>query len=210
MKPHFTFALLTFLAELSFAQWQAPEVPEGLCVEEVCTREMKRIYDGFQKNAINPQFIPGMYSGVCYHQSRFLNPETPHFLGVMFDRFEKGFYMAPILQYFGEENSMAGWTLEQARKESSPVWKDYGPMKLHPTSATQVVLDEEGSPFYAYWARQNVRTKALYFLVFSRGWSFAFCEAFPNAGGLENELMGPKLVGALSTRACLPLVSTIF
>ncbi len=30
-------------------------------------------------------------------------PETTHYVGVLFDRQDKDFYMAPVFQYFGEE-----------------------------------------------------------------------------------------------------------
>ncbi len=178
-----------FFISSSFAQggWEAPEILENACYENSCTPQMQEIYDQFLSNPKAPEYIPGMYSGFCYHQGQVLDQNTKHYIGLLFDRFnsQNAFYMAPILQFFGEDNHMKDWTLDQARSEISPEWKNYGPMKVHPTSATQFVLDSEGYPVYVYWARQNLKTQVLYFLALSRGLSLAFCEARPNTSGLE-------------------------
>lgn len=167
--------------------YEAPETLENACYENSCTPAMQNIYDGFLKNPFAPKDIPGMYSGICYHQSQYMDPEINHYVGLLIDRTDdhQNYYMAPIMQYFGDENMMGEWTLETARKESSAEWKKYGPMKLHPTSATQFVLDSEGYPVYIYWARQNPQTKTIYFLSLARGFGVAFCEASPNKDGLE-------------------------
>lgn len=181
MKTILVVLLFSLCAQ---AIWQTPEAVYGICDVASCTSEMKRIYNGFHSDKNAPKFIPGMYSGVCYHQSSWLDPETTHYVGLLIDHHEKGFYMAPVMQFFGEENSMKDWTLEYARSQSSPDWKKYGPMTIHPTSAVQTVLDSDGMPVYIYWARQNLETKSIWFLSMARGRGFAFCEAKPNKGGL--------------------------
>ncbi len=177
--------VLMFVCNLAFAAYEAPEILENACDNKSCTPQMQAIYDSFLSQPQAPMHIPGMYSGVCYHQSQSLAPDTAHYVGVLFDRLGERFYMAPVFQYFGEENSMKDWSLTEARKEMSPDWKNYGPMKVHPTSATQAVLDEQGYPVYIYWARQNPETKTVYMLMVARGFTTAFCEAYPNVKGLE-------------------------
>lgn len=167
--------------------YEAPEILENACYDGQCTQAMLDIYQSFLSTPQAPKYIPGMYSGICYHKSQYMDPEINHYVGLFIDRMDDGqsHYMAPIMQYFGGENMMSDWTLEMARKESSPDWKKYGPMKVHPTSATQFVLDSEQYPVYIYWARQNTQTKTIYFLSLARGFGVAFCEAHPNEGGLE-------------------------
>lgn len=127
-----------------------------------------------------PEIPTGMYSGECYHQSSMLDPETTHYIGVMFDYNSANnnqLFMAPVFQFFGDANDMKDWSLEVARKEMSEAWKTSGVVTIHPTSYTAMVADDSGSPVYIYWARQNKQTKKLYFLSYMRQFSFAFCEA---------------------------------
>ncbi len=182
----FILLVVCIFSNLAFAAYEAPETLKDACDNKTCTPQMQAIYDSFLSQPQAPMHIPGMYSGVCYHQSQTLAPDTTHYVGVLFDRLGEGFYMAPVFQYFGEENSMKDWSLAEARKEMSPDWKDYGPMKIHPTSATQSVLDADGYPVYIYWARQNPESKAVFLLMIARGFTTAFCEAYPNVMGLES------------------------
>ena len=165
--------------------YEAPETIEHACDDNTCTPAMQSIYDHFNQFQNAPQYIPGMYSGVCYHQSRILDPDTTHYIGLLIDQHPQGFYMAPTFQFFGDDNDMKDWTLTEARKQANPEWLKIGPMVIHPTSATEFVLDQEGYPVYVYWARQDLDTKTIYFLAFARGLSLAFCEAHPNNGGFQ-------------------------
>jgi hypothetical protein len=181
----FCFVFLLFIMSSARAEYQAPEILEKACANHSCTPEMEAIYNSFLSTPHAPQYMPGMYSGICYHQSEDLDPKVQHYIGLLLDRHPQGFYMAPIFQYFGDHNDMADQSLADARKETSSDWKNYGPMKIHPTSATQFVADSDGNPVYIYWARQNLETKTIYFLAVARGFSVAFCEAHPNVNGLE-------------------------
>lgn len=184
-----------FISQMAWSQvitprWEAPEILENACEQNSCTPAMKALYDGFLSTPAAPQYIPGMYSGVCYHQSEMLSPDTKHYIGLLIDRMKdttskNSYYMAPILQFFGDSNDMKDWSLLEARKQASPDWEKYGPMKIHQTSATQFVLNAEGEPTHVYWVRQNLQTKTIYFLALIRGFSVAFCQASPNANGLE-------------------------
>ncbi len=167
--------------------WDAPETLEEACYEG-CTPKMEAIYAEFNRLQTAPKFIPGMYSGECYHQSGSLEPETTHYIGLLLNRDNKGAYMSPVLQFFGEENSMKDWSLDTALKEMSPDWIEAGRMTFHKTSATADVEDDNGYPALVYWARQNHETKNISFLAWLRGLSYAFCELTPNHQGLPQNL----------------------
>lgn len=175
-------AFTLLFSSLTFA-WDAPETLENACYEG-CTENMWRIYDEFNRLQTAPMYIPGMYSGECYHQSSSMDPETTHYIGLLLNNDSKGPYMAPVLQFFGEGNDMADWSLETAKKEMSPDWIEAGRMTFHKTSATAHVEDAEGFPALIYWARQNPTTKNITFLAILRGFSTAFCELRPNPNGL--------------------------
>ena len=163
--------------------WEAPEILENACYEG-CNEPMQKMYDSFMATPTAPKFVPGMYSGECNHLSGSLNPDTTHYIGLLLDTDSKGAYMSPVLQFFGEGNDMADWSLEEARIEMSPDWRDAGRITWHPTSATAAVLDDQGYPALVYWARQNHATKEIYFMALLRGFSYAFCTLKPNINGL--------------------------
>jgi len=182
MKIFFTVFIVFFSFHSVFA-WDAPETLKGACYDG-CTPKMEAIYAEFNRLQTAPKFIPGMYSGECYHQSGSLDPETTHYIGLLLNSDKKGAYMSPVLQYFGEGNDMASWSLEDALREMSPDWIEAGRMTFHSTSATADVEDAEGYPALVYWARQNLETKNISFLAWLRGFSYAFCELKPNPKGL--------------------------
>ncbi len=177
------FLSLAILLTVPAHAWDAPEILDDACYDG-CNEKMWTMYDNFMNTPTAPKFVPGMYSGECNHQSASLDPDTTHYIGMLLDTDAKGAFMSPILQFFGDGNDMADWSLADARREMSPDWRDAGRITWHPTSATAAVLDDEGYPALVYWARQNHVTKEIYFLAWLRGFSYAFCTLKPNVNGL--------------------------
>ncbi|QDK42474.1 hypothetical protein DOM21_13660 [Bacteriovorax stolpii] len=175
--------LLALLTSFKAFSWEAPEILENACYEG-CTEKMETMYSTFLNTPTAPKFIPGMYSGECNHLSPSLDPDTTHYIGMLLNTDAKGAYMSPVLQFFGDKNDMADWSLEDAKREMSPDWIEAGRITWHSTSATAHVEDAEGYPALVYWARQNVETKEIYFLAWLRGFSYAFCTLKPNVNGL--------------------------
>jgi hypothetical protein len=181
MKTILSVSLM--LLTLNAFAWEAPEIIENACYQG-CTPKMEKMYKKFLDTKQPPKFIPGMYSGECNHNSSSLDPNTTHYIGLLLDQDANGTYMAPVLQYFGDSNDMKDWSLDQARKEMSDEWKKTEIVKMHPTSMTAHFEDEEGNPALVYWARQDLKTKDIYFMAYLKGFSTAFCIAHPNPNGL--------------------------
>ena len=173
------------LFSLNAFSWEAPEVLINACYTG-CTPKMQAMYDKFLKLKTSPKFIPGMYSGECNHNSGSLNPDTTHYLGLLLDKDEDGIIVAPVLQFFGESNSMKDWSLDLARKEMSGDWKLQEIVKVHPTSLTAHIEDANGYPALVYWAKQDLKTKEIYFLAWMGNFSTALCIARPNVKGLPS------------------------
>lgn len=180
MKKLFLAVAITFSA--SAYSWEAPEILSNLCYDG-CAPKIQSTYDDFLNTPHAPTFIPGMYSGVCNHISGLLNPETDHYIGLLLNTDKKGAYMAPVLQYFGEGNDMADWSLEDGLLNMSPDWIEAGRITTHKTSMTAQVLNSDGYPVLVYWARQNPQTKEVLFLAFLGG-NYAACRLTPNLNGL--------------------------
>jgi hypothetical protein len=177
MKSFLLFSICLF--SFKAFSWEAPEVITNACAEG-CTQQMEEMYETYLGLKTAPENTPAMYSGECHHNSDSLDPNTTHYIGLLIDNENGKLTMSPVLQYFGEENDMKDWTLEEARKEMSPDWKTQGKFKLFPTALTSHYDDEEGNPALVYWARQDLKSKDIYFMAYLRGWSTAFCVAHPN------------------------------
>lgn len=176
--------IFLFILSGSLFAGDVVEKPNDWCLENECTPKIKSIVDQFKISKNAPFIIPGMYSGNCYYLSNQMNPNTRHFIGLLFDyNLENKLYMAPVLQFFGESTDMADWSLEEARAEMSKEWMHYGLITKHSTSMTAQVVDDENLPVYTYWTRQNWLTKKVYFLVSMRGFGYGVCEAHLNKNG---------------------------
>jgi hypothetical protein len=183
MKNLFLSLIPFLFSAAAYCSWEAPEIIEQACYAG-CTPAMEKMYDTFLNTKTAPAFLPGMSSGECHHNSSSLNPETTHYIGLLFEKNKFGSFMAPQFQYFGDSNDMKDWSLDKARKEfASETWQTSGKITWHPSSATTQYLDADGNPALVYWARQNLQTKEIYFMAWIARWSIAFCTAKPNKNG---------------------------
>lgn len=174
--------VLSFLMSLSVHAWEAPEVFESAC-NEGCTPKMQALFDEFLATPNALTFYPGMYSGECNHLSNSLNPDTTHYAGMLFNTDELGAYMTGSMQYFGESNHYGNLSFEEAKEKFLPSWKGGGRLTFHPTSTTTHFTDQNDNPKIIYWARQNLETKEILFLMHMKDFSTAFCRLKPNKNG---------------------------
>lgn len=174
--------VLSVLVSLSVHAWDAPEVLEGACYQG-CTPKMQELYDEFLATPNPLTFYPGIYSGECNHLSNSLDPNTTHYAAMLFNTDSIGAYMTGSLQFFGDSNSYGKLSFEEAKAKFLPVWKGNGRLTFNPTSTTTYFLDKNGSPAIIYWARQNLETKDILFLMYMKDFSTAFCRLKPNPNG---------------------------
>jgi len=174
--------VLSVLLSLNVHGWEAPEIFKGAC-DMGCTPKMQEIFDEFLATPNALTFYPGMYSGECRHLSGSLNPDTTHYSGMLFNTDEKGAYMTGAMQFFGDDNHFGKLSFEEAKEKFLPNWKGNGRLTFNPTSTTTFFLDQNGNPQIIYWARQNLETKDILFLMYMRDFSTAFCKLKPNQNG---------------------------
>jgi len=174
--------VLSVMLSFNVHAWDAPEVFESACYEG-CTPKMQTLFDEFLATPNALAFYPGMYSGECHHLSGSLNPDTTHYAGMLFNTDANGAYMTGAMQYFGESNGYANLSFEEAKERFLPSWKGNGRLTFHPTSTTTHFLNQSGNPQIVYWARQNLETKDILFLMYMKDFSTAFCRLKPNPNG---------------------------
>lgn len=175
------FILSLFISCNAFA-WDAPEIFQSACYEG-CTPKMQELYNEFLATPNPLTFYPGMYSGECNHLSSSLNPDTTHYAGMLFNTDSAGAYMTGSLQFFGESNQYEKLSFEEAKAKFLPSWKGNGRLTFNPTSTTTYFLDKNGTPAIIYWARQNLQTKDILFLVYMKDFTTAFCRLKANPNG---------------------------
>lgn len=173
---------LMLLVSLSVHAWDAPEVFESACYEG-CTPKMQALFDEFLATPNALAFYPGMYSGECNHLSSSLDPDTTHYSGMLFNTDELGAYMTGSMQYFGESNQYKNLSFKEAKEKFLPSWKGGGRLTFHPTSTTTHFTDQNDNPKIIYWARQNLATKDILFIMHMKDFSTAFCRLKPNPNG---------------------------
>ena len=173
---------LIVLVSLNAHAWDAPEILESACYQG-CTPKMEKLYNEFLSTPNPLTFFPGMYSGECNHLSSSLNPDTTHYAGMLFNTDTEGAYMTGNLQFFGDSNGMANYSFEDAKRIYLPTWKGGGRLKFNATSTTTYFTGKDDAPSLVYWARQNLKTKDILFLVYMKDFSIAFCKLKPNPNG---------------------------
>lgn len=145
-----------------------------------CTTEMNKVVNGFEKSGL-PTFSSAVYSGGCYFLSDSYDPKHVHSAVVMFDENSRAPYFSTIFSFFGDPHEFDTWTLEQARAEMSPAWKESGIIKTGSEAARVEVLDNDGAPAFVYWMRQDSITKDIYYITYmGGGYLHAFCHLKPN------------------------------
>lgn len=174
--------MMVLAAGSAFA-WETPEVYENAC-SSGCTPKMEEIYNEFLSTPNALTYYPGMYSGECRHLSNMYDPYTTHYAGMLFDKDDRGAFMTGTLQFFGDSNRTDKWSYEEAKRNFMPNYKGGGRLVMNPTSTTTFYLDQNGRPNIVYWARQNLITKDILFLVYMRDMTTGFCKLKLNTNGL--------------------------
>ncbi len=170
----FLFSLV-FSFFLFLASAEVPNLPPSPCYGG-CNAEMEDILKQFETHTHPVQLSPGLYSGECRYLSVDYDPDHTHYSVVMLDRLLSGeIYFSTIFGFFFEPNPFETWSLEQARLEMSPTWKEIGKLTEIENSSRVAVLYPE-SPPYIYWMRQNPVSGDIYYIAYLGGaYLRAFC-----------------------------------
>ena len=165
-------ALLTLFSATAFAV-PVPTTPPNACYEG-CTEIQKELENEFFTEGKLPSKTPSVFSGVCHHLGMY-NPDVEHHAVVLLDRVNNKWNFSTIFSFYEGYNFFGNWTLQDARREMSPYWSEYGDIFEADQTARVVVNDNEGKPVYVYWMRQNPKTKDLLFITYMGFANKAFC-----------------------------------
>jgi hypothetical protein len=93
-------------------------------------------------------------------------------------------YFSTIFGFFFEQNPYAALTIEEARKKSTDVWKEYGKILESQNASRVEVYEDDGSPVSAYYMRQDPDSESIHYISFfgfGARTMTAFCTLTKNA-----------------------------
>jgi hypothetical protein len=168
-----TLAAALFLNSTVAFAYEVPTTPPNPCYRG-CTPAQETLAKDFFAVGAEPAKTPAVYSGVCNHVGQY-DPNHDHHAVVLIDEENGQARFATIFSWFGTGNSFKDWTLDVARREMLPYWRDYGKLTFADGTGRVVVYDDRGLPVYVYWMRQNPVTKELLYITYMGTVNKAFC-----------------------------------
>ncbi len=153
------FLLLTIAGNLNAGE--SVGLPTNVCWGEFCGPDQQDIWDRFQAaDSLSQDLIPRVYSGICYHDSRGLNPHVPQFGGILIDEVNQKLFFYGRFSFHIKTNPYDGLDVDTARSEFLKSFK----LALYDNFAYAEAADSF-APF-RYWFRQEIDSEDLLMVGF--------------------------------------------
>ncbi len=160
-KPIGITAFLVMMLVGSISAGESMGLPTNVCWGDFCGPDQQEIWDRFQAaDGLNLNLIPRVYSGVCYHHSRSLDPHVPQFGGVLIDKIDEMLFFYGRFSFHIRTNPFNGLDVDTARSEFLKSFK----IALYDRFAYAEAADSF-APF-RYWFRQENGTEDLLMVGF--------------------------------------------
>ena len=142
------FLLITVVGSLNASEPMG--LPTNVCWGEFCGPDQQDIWDRFQAaEGLKLKLIPRVYTGVCYHNSRSLDPHVPQYGGILIDKINETFFFYGRFSFHIETNPYDGLNVDTARSEFLKNFK----ISFYDRFAYAEAADSY-APF-RYWFRQE-------------------------------------------------------
>lgn len=125
-------------------------LPTNVCLGAFCGPAQSEIWNRFLKaGGLDPGQIPGVFSGVCYHHARYLDPHQPQYAGILIDRVDGGVFFDGRFSFFKKRHPYAGLDLAAARR--------WFTARHHVDLLERYAYSEaeDSRSSYRYWFRQD-------------------------------------------------------
>lgn len=153
MKRAPLLSLLMALAGTAGAAFE-PGLPTNVCAEEFCGPFQERIWNRFQSfSGLDHERTPGVYSGVCLHNSPILDGNRVHYGAILIDKAGDGLFFDGRFSFFTEKNPYAHLTMDKARERFDKLFHPAHELEISPTFAFVGLEDKVVSR--RYWFRQD-------------------------------------------------------
>ena len=153
MKHASLVILLLMLAGSASAALE-PGLPTNVCSERFCGPFQERIWNRFQSfSGVDHERTPGVYSGICFHNSPSLDGDRTHYGAILIDKAGDGLFFDGRFSFYTENNPYAHLTLDKARERFDKLFHPSHELEINRTFAFVGLEDKVVSR--RYWFRQD-------------------------------------------------------
>lgn len=145
--------LLATLGETAGAALEAG-LPTSVCAEDFCGPSQEEIWNRFRSfSGIDHERSPGLYSGVCFHNTPHLNGSRAHYGAILIDEARGSLFFDGRFSFFTEDNPYADLSTEKARERFDKLFDPAHELEINRTFAFVSLEDQLVSR--RYWFRQD-------------------------------------------------------
>ncbi len=153
MKNASTLLLLLTLAAGAGAVAESG-LPTSVCYDDFCGPSQQRIWDRFQSSSdFDPELSPGLYSGVCFHNSPMLNGNRAHHGGILIDKAGDRLFFDGRFSFFTERNPYTHLSMDSARDRFEALFEPGHELEVRRTFA--YISFDDRFVSRRYWFRQD-------------------------------------------------------
>jgi hypothetical protein len=146
------FLLMTLTGSASAALEAG--LPTRVCAEDFCGPLQKEIWDRFQSfSGIDHERSPGVYSGVCFHNTPGLNGNHAHYGAILIEKTRDGLFFDGRFSFFTENIPYTDLSIENARDRFDKLFDPTHELEIKRTFAVASLEDKFVSR--RYWFRQD-------------------------------------------------------
>lgn len=129
-------------------------LPTNVCYEEFCGPQQQRIWKRFQSSSgLDQNLSPGLYSGVCFHNSPVLDGSRVHYGGILIDKVDDRLFFDGRFSFFIDNNPYIHMSMNNARERFDKLFHPNHELKVRRTFAYISLEDKFVSR--RFWFRQD-------------------------------------------------------
>jgi len=93
-------------------------LPTNVCYGDFCGPDQHDIWSRFQDaTGLKLDLIPKIYSGICYHKSNLISPQTPQFVSILIDRVSENVFFRGRFMFYSKTNPYENMGIAAAKGE---------------------------------------------------------------------------------------------
>lgn len=129
-------------------------LPTNVCYQEFCGPQQERIWSRFQSySGLDQERTPGVYSGICFHNSPTLDGDRVHYGAILIDRAKDRLFFDGRFSFFTQSNPYAQLSVDKARERFNKLFDPTHELEISRTFAFVNFQDKYAAR--RYWFRQD-------------------------------------------------------
>ena len=150
--------LLTTLAASASAAVE-PGLPTNVCYDNFCGPRQEKIWNRFQlSSGLDRELSPGLYSGVCFHNTPLLDGSRVHYGGIMIDKANGRLFFDGRFSFFTDNNPYLHMSMAGARQRFHQLFEPSHALEIKNTFAF-IEFEDRLVPRRFWLRRDGVRNR---------------------------------------------------